>query len=768
MLTAEERRELLADLNRTACDYPQTTIHGLFEAQAIATPDAIAIWADDRDWSYTELDRRASALAGELRRAGAGRGDLVAVAMERSPETVAGLLAVLKTGAAYLPLDPDLPHARLAWLLEDARPAVILADEAALAKLPASDARVVVAGAPARADEPALAPDALAPDDLAPDDLAPDDLAYVLYTSGSTGRPKAVEIRHRSVVNLLTSVQAEIGFEAADTLLAVTTLSFDIAALEIFLPLISGARLVVAGRRDAADPVRLAALMDRSGCTVMQATPATWRGLIAGGWSGNLRLKILCGGEALPRDLAAELLERGGAVWNLYGPTETTIWSMIHRLSPQDDPVPIGRPLANTEVYLLDRGGEPVPLLAAGELMIGGDGLARGYRGDPELTAQRFTTFGSVRASKLYRTGDVARRRGDGTIEFLGRTDNQVKIRGFRVGLEEVEAAIARVSGVSGCAVSAQPDASGEASLIAYVAGEGLEDDDIARLRATLSQNLPAYMVPTRFVTLPALPLTPNGKIDRKRLPEPSSVGAADPLAPRDETESRLMELWKEVLGLSSVGVEDNFFDLGGHSLLAAMLVAKIQASFGQELPLVALFQSPTIASLALALRSMRAPQFSHLVPLRRGSGRPLFIVHGIFGNVIQLKDLAERLTTSRAIYALQARGVDLRLEPHASVDEMVEAYAAAISRVQPTGPYALAGHSFGGLIAFEIARRFRARGEQVELVALMETDVSERCLPLPDKLAYGLVLARRVSGKLAALPVRQAPAYLFRKVVQL
>jgi amino acid adenylation domain-containing protein len=761
LLTAEEEHELLIGRNDTARDYPQTTLHAWIGAQARRTPDAIAVECDGLRWRYRELDERAAQLAGRLRRAGAGKGTLVAIAVERSLDMVAGLLAILKIGAAYLPLDPGLPEARLALLIEDACPALILADSAGVARLPRCDIRILRCDAKPDIESPS--------EDGAADETSPEDLAYVLYTSGSTGRPKAVEIQHRSVVNLLSAFQRELGFGVTDRLLAVTTLSFDIAALELFLPLVSGGRLVVARHDDAVDPMHLAALIGRSGCTVMQATPATWRGLLACGWSGERRLRVLCGGEALASDLAESLLERVAGLWNVYGPTETTIWSLCHRVTTGDDPVPIGRPLANTRVYILDQHGQPVPDLVPGELVIGGDGLARGYRNTPDLTTAKFVGFAALGGERLYRTGDIARYRGDGAIEFLGRADNQVKIRGFRVGLEEVENAIMQHPRIAACALRAAPDPSGEQSLTAYITGDRLGEQDSASLRDFLQASLPAYMVPTHYMVLPALPLTPSGKVDRKKLPAPRIVGAAQGLEPRDAIESELAALWKDVLGLEKVGIHDNFFNLGGHSLLASVLVAKIHATLGRTLPLVALFRAPTIATLAVTLRSTREPPFEHLVLLRPGDGgRPLFIVHGIFGNVLQLKDLAERLGTTRPIYALQARGVDPQQEPHASMDEMVEAYAAAIRTEQPAGPYALAGYSFGGLVAYEMACRFRARGEAVDLLALFETDLYERFLPWPDNLAYQLVLMRRVVAKARILPSNALPLYLLSKLRQI
>jgi len=756
LLTSVEQQQI-SGRNQTARSVPNFSLHSWIEEQASRRPEAIAVECGGVAWRYRELIQRVATTAARLQAAGSGKGALVAIAMERSLDMVAGLLAILRTGAAYLPLDPDLPEARLRLLVDDAQPAIILTDRAVRTKLPPSDAAVLLCDeantAAAAAEWPFV---------------DPDDLAYVLYTSGSTGNPKAVQIRHRSVVNLLAAVQHDLHFGTRDTFLALTTLSFDIAALEIFLPLVSGGKLVVARTDEARDPARLSTLIARCGCSAIQATPATWRGLIAAGWRGDPRLSILCGGETLAPDLAAALRERCAHLWNMYGPTETTIWSLRHKIEADEDVVPIGRPLANTRVYILDENGMPVPDLVPGELVIAGDGVALGYRNDPALTAQKFVTAAWSSGERIYRTGDRARYRPDGTMEFLGRTDNQVKVRGFRVGLEEVESAIARHPAIVACAVNASTDPSAELRLTAYLSGPGLSDSDIPSIRDFLRQRLPPYMVPTGFMILPALPMTPNRKVDRKRLPAPHFLGSTETAEPRDALEADLASIWKNVLGLEKLGINDNFFDLGGHSLLASILVAQIQTELRYQLPLAALFRSPTIASLAQSLRSERGPAFSHLVRLRPGAGRPVFIVHGIFGNVLQLKDLADQLSTTRPIYAIQARGADPRQEPHSSIAEMVEAYVAAVRNVQPSGPYALAGYSFGGLIAFEMARWFRAHDQAVDLVALFETDLYARYLPWRDKLAYRLSLVRRVIDKVPTMPTSAVPSYLRSKLFQL
>jgi len=436
--------------------------------------------------------------------------------------------------------------------------------------------------------------------------VRPENLAYVLYTSGSTGKPKGVAIPHAAVVNFLRSMQREPGFSAADRLLAVTTLSFDIAGLELYLPLVTGGTTVIASREDNYDPARLMERIRQSQCTVMQATPATWRALLEAGWEGSKKLKVLCGGEALPGDLAAALLPRCAELWNMYGPTETTIWSTIHHVTSVDGPIPIGRPIANTQVFILDGHRQLVPTGIVGELYIGGAGLARGYLARPELTAERFVESPFEPNARLYRTGDRARWLADGTLECLGRVDNQVKIRGFRIEPGEVESALARHPAVGQCVVVAREDSHGDKILAAYLEPQpGQPAPQISDLRQHLASDLPAYMVPSAFVVLDQLPLTPNGKIDRNALPAPTFDyvrTAQESLAPRTETEQALATIWSEVLKVGSIGIHDNFFDLGGHSLLVIRAVSRIRDVFEVDLLPSSFFAHPTVAGLARVL----------------------------------------------------------------------------------------------------------------------------------------------------------------------
>jgi amino acid adenylation domain-containing protein len=435
-------------------------------------------------------------------------------------------------------------------------------------------------------------------------------LAYVIYTSGSTGKPKGVEVTHRSVVNLLACMQRQVGIVAEDRLLAVTTLSFDIAGLEVFLPLVSGARVILATREEAWNGAALRDLIEQSGATMMQATPVTWRLLLDAGWAGSPDFKILCGGEALPLELAKRLLATGGKLWNLYGPTETTIWSTTHRMDDQGGVVPIGKPIANTEAYVLDANRELVPVGAPGELYLGGDGLARGYLGRAELTAEKFVTHPFLPGERLYRTGDLVRWLADGNLEYLGRLDQQLKLRGYRIELGEIEVALEQQPDIQQAVVVPHLDASGEQRLTAYLVSRDGVSIDPSALREALSGKLPGYMVPSALVRVNELPLTPNKKVDRKALAaRPFEVPVSSVyVPPRTIAEQKVAAIWQELLGTERIGVADNFFDLGGYSLLVVQLQSRLLKQFQRQLSLVELFQHPTVASQASLVVMSQSP----------------------------------------------------------------------------------------------------------------------------------------------------------------
>jgi amino acid adenylation domain-containing protein/thioester reductase-like protein len=588
-------------------------IHKLVEQQVLQTPTAIAVTFQGKQLTYQELNQKANQLAHYLQSLGVKSETLVGVCIERSLDMLVALLAVLKAGGAYVPLDPSYPTDRIAFMLEDSELPILLTEQAQLANLPQSVARVVV-----------LEADRLEIDRQDLDNVisavTADSLAYTIYTSGSTGKPKGVQVLHGGVVNFLESMLAAPGLTAADTLLAVTTISFDIAVLELFLPLIAGAKIELVGRDVAADGMRLAEAIATSGTTLIQATPATWRLLLATGWQGNNQLKILSGGEVMIRSLADRLMECCGSLWNMYGPTETTIWSAVYQVQPGSDAVSIGYPIANTQIYIIDQRCRrkddvlsKMPIGQAGELHIGGDGLARGYLNRVEMTEQRFVPdpFSSKPNARLYKTGDLARIMPDGSIQFIGRVDNQVKIRGHRIELGDIEATICQYPEIQEAAVITREDNVGEKQLVAYLVAANSQNL-YSNLRAYLKEKLPEYMVPAIFMMMDKFPLTPNGKVDRRALPAPSQDRPeldVEMVEPTNDIERDLAQIWSQMLGIVPIGIHDNFFDLGGHSLFIAQMMTQVAETFAVKLPLSELFIAPTVAGLAQSIVTARQPQ---------------------------------------------------------------------------------------------------------------------------------------------------------------
>ena len=548
-------------------DYPRDRcVHALIEAQAARIPDATALVFRQHSLSYAQLNARANQLAHYMRDLGVKPGMLVGICVDRSVEMVVGVLGILKAGGTYVPLDPAFPPDRLDFMATDAGLSLIVTKDRLREVMPEAQCELV------KLDTQWETISQQSVENLQPI-ATPEDIAYVVYTSGSTGKPKGVEIPHRALTNFLWSMRTQPGCTENDILLAVTTLSFDIAGLELYLPLITGGRIELASQQVAADGWLLQKQIEASGVTLMQATPATWRMLIETGWKGTPGITALCGGEGLPRELANQLLERTAALWNMYGPTETTIWSSVQRMSREDPEITIGLPIANTEFYILDKNLQPMPIGVPGELFIGGDGLARGYRNRPELTAEKFIPhpYSDKPGARLYCTGDLARYREDGRVVHLGRLDHQVKVRGFRIELGEIEAILDQHPAVQKNVVVAR-DAergAGDNYLAAYTVAEPGTAPTVGELRRFLQEKLPDYMVPSAFVLMDALPLTSNGKVDRRALPESDQARLkleSAYVAPRTPTEQTLVDIWKELLKVEQVGVNDNFFELGGDS----------------------------------------------------------------------------------------------------------------------------------------------------------------------------------------------------------
>jgi amino acid adenylation domain-containing protein len=592
LMTPEQERALL--LPAQEIWQIDECVHDRFQRQVARTPDAVAVTSNGVSLTYAELNGRANAVAERLIAMGAGPDVLVALCMERSVGMLVGLLGILKAGSAYLPVDLRYPAERVAFILEDAGVPLLISQRSLESTLPKHQAQVLFLedvsesskenpGSRATLDHP----------------------AYVIYTSGSTGKPKGVEVLHRGVTNVLYSFQELLGFGADDVLLATTTLSFDIHVLELFTPIQAGSRLVIATDEEAQDPAALMALLETSGATIYQATPVRYRMLLDAGWKGKPNLQLLCGGEKMSRELADQLLTRCATLWNVYGPTETTVWSSAARIEADGQPISVGQPIANTTFYILGTNMKPTPVGAPGELYIGGDGVARGYRKRLELTEERFVAnpFGQGR---IYKTGDRARYRADGSVELLGRSDDQVKVRGFRIELGEIEHALQSIPDVLRAAVVVHNEGDDQ-NIVAYLVPVPGVPLTPAELRGALLQTLPEYMIPAAFVMIEAMPTTPNGKLDRKALPAPG-LGVArktrDSVPPETPTQIALARIWESLLKVQNVGIHESFFDLGGHSILAVRLMAQIRSSFGVRLPLHHIFRTPTISGLASVIES--------------------------------------------------------------------------------------------------------------------------------------------------------------------
>jgi amino acid adenylation domain-containing protein len=562
-----------------------------------------------------------------------------------------------------------------------------------------------------------------------------DELAYVIYTSGSTGRPKGVEILHRSLALCVESIRRELGVTPSDTLLGVTSQSFDVSVMEIFLTLSSGAHLVLFPQASLMQGDLLRAALEENGVTLLFGTPSLWRLLVETGWRGNAKLRGVIGGELLENELANTLVRKTGALWNHYGPTETTVAATTFRVRESKGPLPIGFPLPHVRTFVVDPQNQPVSPGTAGELLIGGDVLARGYRNHPELTEARFVWLETSPGvpERVYRTGDLVRSRSDGALEFVGRLDNQVKVRGFRIELEEIESALGGYPDLAESVVVAHEEGSDDKMLVAYYRPAAEKRPTLESLRAYLSARLPSYMIPAYFIELAQFPLLVNGKIDRLALGGrglPTEESAAPSEFSKDPIAIELLAIWRRILRLPSLQPTDNFFEVGGHSLLAARLFSEIRSRLRKSLPLATLFEAPTVESLARVIASTAEPEWSPLVPIRTtGAGKPFFCVHPIGGNVLIFKKLSECMR-SRPFYGLQARGLDGQEQPNTSIEEMAVDYLSSLRQAQPSGPYLLGGYSAGGLVAFEMARLLQEAGEHVDLIVLFDTFLHPDSLP--------------------------------------
>ena len=738
LLTEAERQLLLANCKDASNNRPNECIHQLFEAQVERTPDVIAVVLEDQELTYEELNRQANQLANHLRLLGVRPEVPVAVCLKHSVEMVVGLLGILKAGGVYVPLDPAYPKERLAFMLEDAEVPVLLTQEALLEELPEHHAKVVCLDSDWEiiAQESPENPICL---------TEPENLAYVIYTSGSTGQPKGVLISHASIAEHCLDVQKYYDLDSTDKVLQFASLSFDLSLEQVLPTLIVGATLVMMGT-DVWHTTEFHKRISEFRLTVLNIPTGYWQEL-AREWADSSelvpnaqpRVFIVGGDTMLPEflDLWQRTPMSSIRLINAYGPTETTITAAAIDIAPRLcefsalQGIPIGRPLACREIYILNKYGNPVPVGVLGELYIGGDCLARGYLNRADLTAENFipNPFSGEPGTRLYKTGDLARYLPDGNIEFMGRIDGQVKIRGFRIELGEIEAALRQHPAVRETVVLARENALGEKQLMAYVVAQRESGPTAGELRVFLKEKLPDYMMPAVFVPLDALPLMPNGKVDRGALPEagrtrsePGRVFAA----PRNALELQLVSLWEEVLGVRPIGVTDNFFELGGHSLAAVRLFALIEKRLGKKVPLATVFQGATVEHLANILHQHAkvAPSSSLVAIQPDGTRRPLFLIHPAGGHVFPYVHLANCLGPDQPCYGLQARGLEEGQEPHEQIEEMAAYYINAMRTVQAEGPYLLGGWSMGGVVAFEMAQQLYAQGQRAALLALLDTRI--------------------------------------------
>ncbi|WP_047245795.1 non-ribosomal peptide synthetase [Maribacter thermophilus] len=707
-----------AELNNTVVSYPQLALHELLAEQAQNTPLKQAIKFGDSNISYENLEKQGHQLAHYFIEQGVAPGDYIAVSLPRSIELVVTLIAIMECGAAYLPLDPNYPSKRLEYMLEDSEAKYLITTKNLSSSLKSNSKTLLLEDIfKGLSKYPNASPNIKVDNS---------EVVYLLYTSGSTGKPKGVPVTHKNLVNFLFSMLQEPGIKETDKLLSITTISFDIAGLELFVPLLKGASLVLTDEETARDSRLLLEVMEDESITMMQATPTTWQMLLDAGWKKPLPIKALCGGEALPIVLAKNILERVDELWNMYGPTETTVWSAVKQISKSDDLITVGKPIANTQIYIVNEHNQLVEPGKTGELCIAGDGVAKGYWKRQDLTAEKFTKnpFESDLGPILYHTGDLAKLLPSGEVQCLGRIDQQIKIRGHRIELGEIEQALDSLDGVQSSVVLLNGD-----NLVANLIPAHIGDtstEQINSWKETLREQLPPHMVPQQFNLVQEFPTTLNGKIDRKELLSLLSKKntATSFVDPSTKSEKIIASIWQECLGIDKINVNSDFFELGGHSLIAVRVMTQLEKETGNRLPLVALLKNPTVKKLAAYMDS-EFITWDSLVPLKpEGNKPPLYIVHGAHHNVFIFNDLAKQLDDDQPVYALQPKGLNGVSEPHDSIDEMAAHYVSEIIASNPEGPYALAGFSLGGIVAFEMARQLREQGKEVKILALFDSYV--------------------------------------------
>ena len=730
LISAEEKSFIkLFESEKVNRDKRKTFLH-YFSKTLLQKTSETALQIGGSVLSYQELEEYSNRLAHRLAENGVAKGDHIGIYFERSMEMIIALLATWKVGGVYVPIDPVNPQARCQLLLEDVQADYLLTHIALGNRQPEGIWRTIWLDGP-KADWKE------APSDNISVELDGNDPAYVIYTSGSTGKPKSVRIPHHALIDHHLSMQEAIGISENDHVLSVASIAFDPSVQDYFLPLMIGAKVTIATREEQLDGRLLSSLINKYKITLMQATPATWRMLLLAGWQGSELLTILSGGEGLNRTFADTLLQKCQRLFNIYGPTETTIWSTVHqviavdRLPTVSGFEPVGKPITNVQLYLLDDELQEVPIGVTGELYVGGAGVApSGYLNQPDLTAYHFVQNPLNDQEIIYRTGDLARYLLNGDLEFLGRKDGQVKIRGHRIEIGEIEAYLSKYDVIKENVVVAKKNPAGEKSLVAYVTLSNGKPLDINEAKKYLQRELPAYMIPQLFVTLPDFPLTNTLKVDRKKLPEPnwelSQRKTKEQVIPVSETEKILYEIWTSILNINSLSITEDFFELGGHSLIAVDMMARIEDKVGKRLPLSALLENPTIQQLATLIEGQKGMEYTRsMVPIRpKGTKPPIYLVHGAGLHVLMYQTLADHMCPEQPIFGFQARGLYGEAEPLDRIEDMAAAYIEEILERNPDGPYALAGYSFGGLITFEMAKQLKAMGKEVVMLGMFDTVV--------------------------------------------
>jgi amino acid adenylation domain-containing protein len=730
-ITFQDYSGIYNKLNDTEISFPNISLSELLAKQAEISPNNVALEYNDTKISYHDLQIKVNQFAHYLEAQGIKSGDYIAVSYPRSPELVYSILAIIQCGAAYLPLDHEYPAKRVEYMMEDSKAKFLLTSKALSLTLPKCSNTLLIDDAMASLEQ--------YPSTKLPTEVNPENVLYLLYTSGSTGKPKGAKISNRNVVNLLFSLENEPGIKETDRVPFISTISFDIASFELFFPLFKGATLVLPNHETAKDGTLLYEMLENEKISLMVGTTTTYMMLCDAGWTKKLPIKIWCCGEPLPIPAAKELLKRGDELWNLYGPTEVTIFSSCKHIKNEETLISVGGPIANMQYYIVDENLKLLPPNTVGEIAIGGLGVGKGYLGRPELTAEKFipNIFSNKKDDIMYLSGDIGKLLPSNEVVCLGRVDHQVKVRGHRIEIGEIEQALMAIEGIKSAIVVAKTDI-----LVAFIIVNSEIADEMEQIRFwrnELASQLPAFMVPHEFHILERMPKTLNDKIDRTALLEYKSNSQTEQEynAPRTTEEKLVAEIWEENLKKERIDIFSNFFEIGGHSIIAVTIVVKIQKVTGTRIPLAAIFENPTIEKFAKLLHLDNEFQSDYLVPIKpKGNKPPLFIVHGAGLNVLNFKHIVSHFDDNQPVYGIQGIGPNGYDNWFESIEEMAACYNDSIIKINPNGPYALAGFSFGGMVAFEMARQLKEQGKTVSIIALLDTyvDSSYYCASLWQK----------------------------------